>query len=130
MASEPIHVIDPRASVYLRLWLLALAGLVVPSAIAYFWPDLSWVGKAERAHELSLTEKVELAKLHFSKSIEFKGEPRGVYEMRRHFSNYFKGLPNFKEIRIKLLTTIDPKEVFSILDSINEKYKNIEIIED
>jgi nifR3 family TIM-barrel protein len=79
---------------------------------------------------LSLTEKVELAKLHFSKSIEFKGEPRGVYEMRRHFSNYFKGLPNFKEIRIKLLTTIDPKEVFSILDSINEKYKNIEIIED
>ena len=79
---------------------------------------------------LSLTEKVELAKLHFSKSIEFKGEPRGVYEMRRHFSNYFKGLPNFKEIRIKLLTTIDPKEVFSILDSINEKYKNIEIVED
>lgn len=79
---------------------------------------------------LSLTEKVELAKLHFSKSIEFKGEPRGVYEMRRHFSNYFKGLPNFKEIRIKLLTTINPKEVFSILDSINEKYKNIEIIED
>ena len=57
MSSEPIHVIDPSASVYLRLWLLALAGLVVPSAIAYFWPDLSWVGKAERAHELSLIEK-------------------------------------------------------------------------
>ena len=77
---------------------------------------------------LSLTEKVELAKLHFTKSVEFKGEPRGVYEMRRHFSNYFKGLPNFRETRIKLLTTIDPKEVFSILDTINEKYKNIEII--
>ena len=58
MASDPIHVIDPSASVYLKLWLFALAGLVVPSAITYFWPDLSWVGKAERAHELSLTEKV------------------------------------------------------------------------
>lgn len=79
---------------------------------------------------LSLKEKVELAKLHFTKSIEFKGEPRGVYEMRRHFSNYFKGLPNFKGIRIKLLTTIDPKEIFSILDLINEKYLNFEMNED
>ena len=79
---------------------------------------------------LSLKEKVELAKLHFTKSIEFKGEPRGVYEMRRHFSNYFKGLPNFKGIRIKLLTTINPKEIFSILDLINEKYLNFEMNED
>ena len=79
---------------------------------------------------LSLTEKVELAKLHFTKSIEFKGEPRGIYEMRRHFSNYFKGLPNFKEIRIKLLTTIEPKEIFTILDFINDKYKNTKIDED
>lgn len=79
---------------------------------------------------LSLKEKVELAKLHFTKSIEFKGEPRGVYEMRRHFSNYFKGLPNFKGIRIKLLTAIDPKEIFSILDLINEKYLNFEMNED
>ena len=79
---------------------------------------------------LSLTEKVELAKLHFTKSIEFKGKPRGIYEMRRHFSNYFKGLPNFKEIRIKLLTTIEPKEIFTILDFINDKYKNTKIDED
>ena len=57
MGSDSIHVIDLPTSVYLKLWLLAAMGLVVPSAIAYVWPDLGWVGKAERAHALSLKEK-------------------------------------------------------------------------
>ena len=83
----------------------------------------------EHMPPLTIGEKVELAKLHFSKSLEFKGEPRGIYEMRRHFSNYFKNLPNFKGIRIKLVTSIEPEEVFSILDSIYEIYKNIDISE-
>ncbi len=74
---------------------------------------------------LSLDEKVDLAKLHFKKSLEWKKEPRGVYEMRRHFSNYFKGLPNFKETRIRLLTTLDPSGIMDILDSIKEEYKDI-----
>lgn len=56
MASDPIHVIDLPTSVYLKLWLFAVLGLVVPSAIAYFWPDMSWVGKTERAHIQSMKE--------------------------------------------------------------------------
>jgi len=83
----------------------------------------------EHIPPLTIGEKVELAKLHFSKSLEFKGEPRGIYEMRRHFSNYFKNLPNFKGIRIKLVTSTEPEEIFSILDSIYEIYKNIDISE-
>ena len=42
--------------------------------------------------------------------------------MRRHFSNYFKGLPHFKEMRLKLLTTLDVEEIFSLLEEIREKY--------
>ena len=72
--------------------------------------------------EPSLSEKVYLAKDHFQKSIEIKGERVGVYEMRRHFSNYFKGLPNFKEMRLKLLTTMDIPEIFSLLDEVQARY--------
>jgi hypothetical protein len=42
--------------------------------------------------------------------------------MRRHFSNYFKGLPHFKEMRLKLLTTLDVEEIFSLLEEIRGRY--------
>ena len=71
---------------------------------------------------LTLPEKVDLAKVHLKKSLETKGEPRGVYEMRRHFSYYFKGLPNFKELRTRLLTSLDISEIYNLLDLISEKY--------
>ena len=70
----------------------------------------------------TVSEKVEMARLQFEKSLEFKSEPVGIYEMRRHFSNYFKGLPHFKEMRLKLLTTLDVKEIFGILEQIREMY--------
>ena len=70
----------------------------------------------------SLEEKLSIARLHFEKSLEWKGQPRGVYEMRRHFSIYFKGLPDFREIRLKLLTTLDVTEVMNILDLFESKY--------
>ena len=70
----------------------------------------------------SLEEKISLARLHFEKSLVWKGEPRGIYEMRRHFNNYFKGLPDFKETRLKLLTTRDVPEILDILDHIEENY--------
>ena len=63
-----------------------------------------------------------MATLQFSKSLEFKSEPVGIYEMRRHFSNYFKGLPHFKEMRLKLLTTLEVDEIFEMLEQIREKY--------
>lgn len=70
----------------------------------------------------TVSEKVDIAKEQFSKSLEWKKEPVGIYEMRRHFSNYFKGLPHFKETRLKLLTTIIVEEIYEILESIREKY--------
>lgn len=71
---------------------------------------------------MSVAEKVALAKEHFEKSIEFKGERAGLLEMRRHFSCYFKGLPDFKETRLKLVTENDPNEIPHLLDYILERW--------
>lgn len=69
---------------------------------------------------MSVSERVELAKRHLAKSLEFKGEKVGILEMRRHLSCYFKGLDNFKETRLKLVTSTDPQELFALLDHIND----------
>ncbi len=76
----------------------------------------------KKIDEPALPEKVALARDHFQKSLEIKGERVGIYEMRRHFSNYFKGLPNFKEMRLKLLTTMDIPEILGLLDEVEATY--------
>ena len=60
--------------------------------------------------------------MHLTKSFEIKGMPVGIHEMRRHLTNYFKGLPHFKETRLKLVTSLDVEEIHSILDDIAVKY--------
>ncbi|MBQ9309244.1 MAG: tRNA dihydrouridine synthase DusB [Bacteroidales bacterium] len=76
----------------------------------------------EELPPLSVQEKVALAKRQLGLSLQYKGEPRGIYEMRRHLSCYFKGLPDFKDTRIKMVTTLDSDELFMILDNIAERY--------
>ncbi|MFN8257491.1 MAG: tRNA dihydrouridine synthase DusB [Bacteroidales bacterium] len=72
----------------------------------------------------SVAEKVEMAKLHLTKSVEFKGEKRGVLEMRRHLTTYFKGLPDFKDMRLKLVTTSEPEKVLELIDEVGKIYGN------
>jgi len=81
-----------------------------------------FLDKGEEMPPLSLKEKVELAKNHFKKSVEYKGVPRGVYEMRRHLVSYFKGIPHFKEMRMKLVTTDETEKVLELIDSIYEQF--------
>lgn len=71
---------------------------------------------------MSVKDRVELARRHMALSLELKGEPRGIFEMRRHLSCYFKGLPEFKETRIRLVTTMDPEVIFQTLDYIRERW--------
>ena len=71
---------------------------------------------------LSVAERVELARRHLALSLKYKGEPRGIYEMRRHLSCYFKGLPDFKETRMRMVTTLDVAELYDILDTIETRY--------
>ena len=76
----------------------------------------------EELPPMSVRERVDLAKEHFAKSLEFKGERTGVLEMRRHLSCYFKGLQDFKETRLRLVTENDPEKVLEILDYIGERW--------
>ncbi len=81
-----------------------------------------YLDTGEELQEMGVAERVNLAKRHLALSLTLKGEPRGIYEMRRHLSCYFKGLADFKDTRIKMVTTLDPNELYSILDGIKEKY--------
>ncbi|MBR0109482.1 MAG: tRNA dihydrouridine synthase DusB [Bacteroidales bacterium] len=84
-----------------------------------------YLDTGELLPEPSVREKVAIARRHLRLSLELKGEPRGVYEMRRHLSCYFRGLPDFKETRIRMVTTLDVPELFSILDEIEERYADL-----
>ena len=78
---------------------------------------------------MSVNDRVALARRHLQLSLDLKGEPRGVFEMRRHLSCYFKGLADFKETRIRLVTTTDVQEIYDTLDFISEKWGNVELNE-
>jgi len=76
----------------------------------------------EKLKPFTIPEKVELAKYHLNKSIEIKGEKTGIFELRRHLTSYFKGLPHFKEMRLKLVTSTDPEELSNLLDLVASNY--------
>lgn len=69
-----------------------------------------------------VAERVDVAKQHFEFSLEWKGEKLGIFEMRRHYTNYFRGLPNFKQFRMRLVTSESPQEVRDILDEVEQYY--------
>ncbi|MCQ2174288.1 MAG: tRNA dihydrouridine synthase DusB [Bacteroidales bacterium] len=81
-----------------------------------------YLATGEPMKEPSVREKVELARRHLDLSVALKGQPRGIYEMRRHLSCYFKGLPDFKPVRMKMVTTLDLDELYGILDYICKQY--------
>lgn len=72
--------------------------------------------------EPTVAEKADLALIHLEKSIYFKEGKKSILEMRRHLGNYFKGLPNFRETRLKLLTTVEPDNIRSLINEISEKW--------
>lgn len=65
----------------------------------------------------TMANRVEVCKTHLQKSVEWKGEVLGVLEMRNHYANYFKGIPNFKDTRVKLVTLNKFNELIEVLDS-------------
>lgn len=77
-----------------------------------------YLDTGEELPVMSIPDRVALAREHLAKSVEIKGERVGVLEMRRHLSCYFKGVPNFKETRLKLVTEPNAHEVDRILENI------------
>jgi tRNA-dihydrouridine synthase B len=81
-----------------------------------------FLSTGELLTERSVNEKADIALFHLEKSLEHKEGKRAIFEMRRHLSNYFKGLPHFKETRLKLLTAIEVDEIKTIINEIREKW--------
>ncbi len=75
----------------------------------------------------TIKERVAAARQHLKHSIEWKGEKLGILEMRRHYTNYFRGFRNIKPYRMKLVTNFNPDDVFGILDQIEEDYSGVQI---
>ena len=69
-----------------------------------------------------LEERIKVVKKHLQFSIEWKGDKQGVFEMRRHYTNYFKGIYNFKPMRMELVTTDEYSKLMDILDGIPDKF--------
>ena len=82
-----------------------------------------YLATGELLPDMTVSQRVALAKKHLSKSLSVKGDRIGILEMRRHLSCYFKGLDNFKETRLKLVTTNDPAEIFALLDYIKDTWQ-------
>ncbi len=76
----------------------------------------------------TLEERLDACRKHFRGSIQWKGDKLGVLEMRRHYANYLKGLPNIKEFRMKLVTADEPEEIEAILAEIQTHYSGIELV--
>ncbi|TYB74145.1 tRNA dihydrouridine synthase DusB [Bizionia gelidisalsuginis] len=72
----------------------------------------------EHLAPITIAERVEAAKRHLQMAIDWKGETLGVLETRRHYTNYFKGIPHFKEYRTKMVTSDGAKDVFNALDDV------------
>ena len=73
--------------------------------------------------EPTISERVEVCKTHLDKSIAWKGNKTGVFEMRRHYANYFKGIADFKEYRMKLVSLEKIDDIHSVLQEINERFQ-------
>ena len=74
----------------------------------------------------TIAERVHAAKRHLQMAIDWKGERLGVFETRRHYTNYFKGIPHFKEYRMKMVTSDDASDVFAAFDEVLENFSDFQ----
>jgi tRNA-dihydrouridine synthase B len=77
---------------------------------------------------ITIQERVEAARRHLEMAIDWKGEKLGVFETRRHYTNYFKGIPNFKEYRMKMVTSDESKDVFAAFEEVIEKFSDYQFV--
>jgi tRNA-dihydrouridine synthase len=79
----------------------------------------------ETGEELPLpdvAERVRVSKIQLQRSVEWKGERIAIFEIRKHWASYFKGLPNFKPFKMRLMEVLSVGEIMEILDEISQQY--------
>lgn len=91
------------------------------AAIGYPWifnEIKSWLKDGVQLSPPDLSERVRVARKHLDFSLRWKGDKLGIFEMRRHYASYFKGLPDFKPYRTRLVEALTSEEVHAILDEV------------
>lgn len=74
----------------------------------------------------TIIERVDAARRHLKMAIDWKGDKLGVFETRRHYTNYFKGIPHFKDYRMKMVTSDHAVDVFAAFDEVEEKFSDFQ----
>lgn len=101
------------------------------AAIGYPWifnEIKHYFKTGEHLAQPTMADRIEAARNHLTWSMDWKGERVGIVEMRRHYTNYFKGVSNFKEHRLKLVTLESAESLFKALDEIEEVYANYQFV--
>lgn len=89
----------------------------------WFFKELKhYIKTGEKVAPPSIRERVAVTKEHLNMSVKWKGEKLGVVEMKRHYSNYFRGIPHFKPFRTTLVTSFDYNEIMDTLNEIEDKF--------
>lgn len=118
----------PKAKLYKERY--GVDGIMIGRAsIGYPWIFREIKHYLETGEELApptVAERVGAARQHLKHSLEWKGQKLGVLEMRRHYTNYFRGFPHIKPYRTKLVTEHNPELLFEVLDEIEKRYEGWE----
>ena len=75
----------------------------------------------------TIKDRVEMVRRHLQMAIDWKGDKLGVFETRRHYTNYFKGIPHFKEYRLQMVTLDNASEVFEVFDQVASNFQEAEV---
>ena len=76
----------------------------------------------------TMKERLNLCREHLEFSLRWKGDVLGIVETRRHYTNYFKNIPNFKEYRMRLVTANDPQDIFDTLNEVELQFGNYQFV--
>jgi nifR3 family TIM-barrel protein len=87
-----------------------------------------YLNTGEKLAPASCAERAKAAKRHLEMAIDWKGEKLGIFETRRHYANYFKGFPHFKEIKMALVTSESSEELFRMLNKVEQDYAERELV--
>lgn len=101
------------------------------AAIGYPWifnEIKHYIATGQKLEQPDLAERVKVVKKHLAFSVEWKGEKKGIFEMRRHYANYFRGMTNFKPFRVRLVEAQSYEETKSILDEIVDNFAHSPIL--
>ena len=87
-----------------------------------------YLNTGQKKEEPGTSEKAKMAKRHLEMAIKWKGDVLGVLETRRHYGNYFKGVPNFKETKSRILNEKEPSKIFQELDQVINNFAQKELV--